>query len=107
MVKDENKMLDLCTPVCAFVTFTTDDGKNEALAFSEKAGFFKKNENIVKESIFNQEPKFTDSTQPTNIIWENRHIKGVNYGLRVFSALLIITLMLTMAFWVIFAFKQA
>ena len=51
-------------------------------------------------------PKFVASTEPTNVIWENRHIKGVNFGARVFTALLITALMLLITFGVIIFFKQ-
>ena len=87
----------------------TDDGKNAAMAYSERETVLSKKNTykFVKETLFNSEPKFKDSTNPTNIIWENRHIKGVNYGARVCSAFAIIMLMLTITFWVIFSFKQA
>lgn len=51
--------------------------------------------------------KFKETTQPSNIIWENRHIKGINYCSRVTGAFIIMAFMLTITFWVIFAFKQA
>lgn len=57
--------------------------------------------------MFNTTPKFTDATEPTNIIWENRHIKGINYCARLFSAMCILVFMMTIAFIVIFLFKQA
>lgn len=52
-------------------------------------------------------PKFKQATEPTNIIWENRYIKGVNLWARLFGALVISIFMLTIVFWVIFFFKQA
>lgn len=109
LIKNEEEYDNLTKPVCAFITFVKDDGKNIALAYSERETFFsrKSSYTLEKETLFNREPEFIDSTEPTNIIWENRHIKGINYGARVFSAFLIICLMLTITFWVIFAFKQA
>ena len=54
----------------------------------------------------NKKPKFTSATEPTNIIWENRHIKGIDYGARVFGALLITGVMMSLTFAMIIAFKQ-
>jgi hypothetical protein len=51
-------------------------------------------------------PKFIPATEPTNIIWENRHIKGFNYGARVFIALFITGVMLGLSFALIIGFKQ-
>ena len=61
----------------------------------------------MRETIFNTWPKFTRATEPTNIIWENRHIKGINFGARLLGALLISIFMMSIAFPVIVAFKKA
>jgi len=100
----------LTKPVCAFITFDSDDGKNEALEYSSKSKSWLNrgnNKNIKHMTICTEIPVFEETTEPTNIIWENRHIKGINYGARVFGAILIAIMMLTIAFFVIFSFKQA
>lgn len=51
-------------------------------------------------------PIFTKATEPTNIIWENRHIRGVNFCARALSALLIILFMLSITFTAIFLGKR-
>lgn len=56
--------------------------------------------------LLGKSPKFKAATEPTNIIWENRHIKGLNYGARVFVALLITAFMLGISFAMIISFKQ-
>lgn len=108
MIKDEKEYEHLTKPVCAFITFVTDDGKNTALAYSERGNMWTRKATVTldKETLFNQEPHFIDSTQPTNIIWENRHIKGINYGTRLFGAFLVIMFMLTITFSIIFACKR-
>lgn len=50
--------------------------------------------------------KFVAATEPTNIIWENRHIKGASLYGRVTAALLIIFLMLLISFFAIYSFKK-
>jgi hypothetical protein len=109
LVKDQSKWDKLIRPVCAFITFQTDDAKNEALSYSKPGSWFQKQNEVdlVQETIFNVVPKFKQATEPTNIIWENRYIKGVNLWARLFGALLISIFMLTIVFWVIFFFKQA
>jgi len=57
-------------------------------------------------TLFNEPPHFISATEPTNIIWENRHIKGINFGARVFGASLISIFMLAVAFVGIFLFKR-
>jgi len=98
-------------PVAAFITFETDDGKVEAISYSRKKQWYKYSketeESVIHETLFNKVPKFKQATEPTNIIWENRHIKGINYCARVTSAMMIAIFMLTITFWTIFAFKQA
>ena len=61
---------------------------------------------FTREQILGKDIKLTAATEPTNIIWENRHIKGVHYGSRVFSAFLVICFMLTITFWAIYVCKQ-
>ena len=56
--------------------------------------------------ILNTIPKFIPATEPTNIIWENRHIKGFHFGARFFGALIITTVMLALSFALIISFKQ-
>lgn len=97
-------------PVCAFITFRSDDHKTFALQYSEKAAEYQKDTtmNFTKRDLFNGiDTKFKETTQPSNIIWENRHIKGINYCSRVTGAFIIMIFMLTITFWIIFAFKQA
>lgn len=52
----------LTVPTAAFITFESDDSKNLAL--------------LVQNSdmrLVNQEFKFKETSEPTDIIWENRH----------------------------------
>lgn len=86
-------------PVCAFITFEREIGHEEALDLTEQI-FTKKSwikdlreteklsakerrdamkdslENSrVLETIFNRVPKFIQACDPSNVIWENRHVK--------------------------------
>jgi hypothetical protein len=109
-VKDENNYKKLTVPACAFITFESDDGLNEALNYSKRSSWWA-NRNATEDdgfeyvSLLGIQPKFITSTEPTNIIWENRHIKGFNYGTRVAAALLITFFMLLISFTVIIGFK--
>lgn len=104
----------LTTPVVAFITFESDDGYNTAVSYSKKKKWFQKlqnnqneeHEGPVQQTIFNKVPMFTPATEPTNIIWENRHIKGFNLGARVTGAVLISLFMLILSFGLIIYFKQ-
>lgn len=63
-------------------------------------------EGFIREKIMGQDPMFVAATEPTNIIWENRHIKGASLCGRVTIALAIITLMLIISFVAIYFFKK-
>jgi hypothetical protein len=46
----------IAQPVCAFITFESDDGKNEALAFAAETMFGEKrnvHEDLVERTIMN------------------------------------------------------
>jgi len=55
----------------------------------------------------NVEPVFTQATEPSNIIWENRYIVGANYYARISGITLVSVFMLCLAFFCIFAFKKS
>ena len=110
-VKNSDNYEKLTVPACAFITFESDDGFGEALNYSRRSSWWA-NRNTSEDdgfdyvNLFGVMPKFIASTEPTNIIWENRHIKGFNYAKRVFTAMAITFVMLIISFTVIIAFKQ-
>lgn len=109
-IKNEDNYDLFTKPVVAFITFESDDGYNEALSYS-KTAWYKKlgaheehHENEISE-ILGQKPIFVAATEPTNIIWENRHIKGIKFGARACSAFVIIAFMLGLTFTFILGAK--
>jgi hypothetical protein len=115
MIHDPDCYNDFARPVCAFITFESDDHYNEACSFAKKKGLAKmkmaamgkKEESEVHiEVLGNNDPEFIPATEPTNIIWENRHIKGIKFGLRACSAITIVILMLIITFIVILLSKS-
>ena len=68
----------LVQPVCAFIVFESALGKKIAIEYSQKVQSNKiaVSFDLPQETIFNETPQFKVATNPTNIIWENRHIKG-------------------------------
>lgn len=110
MVKNEDYYDKLTRPVVAFITFQSDDGYNEACAYEKKSLLnYKKytGDGNVKETIYGRAPEFEAATDPTNIIWENRHIRGPHYCARVSSSLLIIGLMLVTSFTFIYLLQES
>lgn len=107
MVKNHDMYIKLTRPVCAFITFESDDGYNEALHYSKK-GLFNalKGESTQTANILGRPVNFTAATEPTNIIWENRHIKGINLYTRIVVAVILITIMLSIAFTGILVSKK-
>lgn len=59
-----------------------------------------------REQILGVDLKLTEATEPTNIIWENRHIRGFRLCRRAISAIIVVTFVLVISFAVIYAFKK-
>ena len=109
LIKNQDNYEELTRPVCAFITFKSDDGYNECLNYSKKLQWYERNNvnaEIDHEMILNEDPYFIAATEPTNIIWENRHIKGINFASRVCGAILISAFMLMISFVLIIYFKR-
>ena len=98
----EAKYDDLTTPVDAFITFEAEDGFIMAMEFEER-----KNGSINETKIFMNIPLvLDDAPEPTNIIWENRHLSDEDYlkrGLQVFA---IVIFLLAVSFTTIFLCKN-
>lgn len=64
MIKDDKQYENLTKPVCAFITFYTDEGKNAAISYSERETMFQKRAkvNFEKMTLLNTTPEFVDST---------------------------------------------
>lgn len=82
---------DLTEPVTAFLTFEEEKCYQIALEYSKK-------DPEDKEELMYQEFKFTDATEPTNIIWENRHLTRMDLHKRSFVVFLIIVALLAICF---------
>lgn len=112
LVQNPENYEKLTRPVCAFITFESDDGYIEALSYSKKMSWgFSGNKDPVmdgfeREQLLGGDPLFKAATEPTNIIWENRHIRGFNFCTRATSALLVVTLMLVVSFGFVYLFKK-
>lgn len=110
LLQNPEKYQHISQPVTAFITFESDDGKNEALSFSKQSMFFNKRNvhpALEDKTIMNEPPVFTQATEPTNIIWQNRYITGINYYARITAITIISVFMLVLAFLVIFFFKKS
>ena len=109
MISDQEMYKHVTKPVSASIIFDSDDGMMAATKYAEWAKELNTEHRkpFRVQTILNEVPRFKESTQPSNIIWRNRHIKGVKYGMRVFAAILIAFLMLMFAFSFIFMFNKA
>lgn len=106
---NEENYAALTVPVTAFITFNSDDGLNEALMYQRYEEIYSNlnvDNGFVLKKVLGKLPEFTQATEPTNIIWEHRHIKGINYYSRVMSAMIIAFIMLALSFTFIVLTKQ-
>ncbi len=99
------KYNELTRPVDAFITFEEEDGKIVAEEFEPKFDFLGRQKPSIKE-FMNDDLFLIESTEPTNIIWENRHWTAADYAKRGFKVMLIIVFLLTISFLTIYACKS-
>ena len=97
-LKDE-KWEKLIRPVDAFITFQEEDGMIVADYI----------EHMTETKIpkFLDTPlKFIESTEPTNIIWENRHYDDTHYYKQGLKVLILVAFLLAVSFITIYFFKS-
>lgn len=97
-LKDE-KFDSLTKPVDAFITFEAEDGSIIGQYFEDKKD--KETADFLGTDLVLKE-----STEPTNIIWENRHWTDADYRKRTAIVYTIIFLLILISFGMIFACKQ-
>ena len=85
------KFDDLTIPTSAFITFESDDSKEIAL------------DNQSEDKLLGCEFRFDDASEPTDIIWENRHYTDRDYLFRQLKAFLVIAILLAGSFGIIYA----
>lgn len=83
----------LTVPTSAFITFERDDSKEYILLMSEKGN---------DSTILGQKFEFKETSEPTDIIWENRHYTQQQYFWRQVWAFLIIGALLVGSFIIIY-----
>ena len=84
----------LTVPTTAFITFESDDSANLALDVENPQ---------ERHKIIGQEMKFFKPSEPTDIIWENRHYTTMDYLLRQLWAAFIVGVLLFGSLIVIYA----
>ena len=102
----EANINDLIRPVDAFITFEEEDGKIVAEEFEPKINFWGKKE--PSQKIFLDDDLFlVEATEPTNIIWENRHFTPAQTLQRTLKAVLCIVILLMISFVTIYFTKSS
>ena len=77
-------------PTSAFVTFESVDHKILALEYDKEG------------TILGEKMRYQDASEPTDIIWENRHFTKLDYIKRRLIAIVIIALVLSFSFIAMF-----
>ena len=88
---------DLTRPVCAFITFEEEDAYIIAQNFEPKTNWLGRVFPSHKQ-LLNQDLYFTEATEPTNIIWENRHVTKKERFKRYSISVLIILVLIILSF---------
>jgi hypothetical protein len=87
----------LIRPVDAFITFEEEDGKIVAGSIEDLD---------VKPKFLEETLEFIEATEPTNIIWENRHYDDAHYFKEGLKVLALVGALLTVSFLTIYFFKS-
>jgi hypothetical protein len=105
MAYKEANLDDLIRPVDAFITFEEEDGKIVAEEFEPKFNFWGTKE-PAKKFFLDDDLVLVEATEPTNIIWENRHFTPSETLQRSLKALLCIVILLIISFVTIYFTKS-
>jgi hypothetical protein len=104
MLKD-TKFTNLVKPCDAFITFEEEDGSIVGQKYEAEYTFAGKRK-PAKTKILGNEFFLSECTEPTNIIWENRHWTARDYIKRGTIVFTIITILVIASFSLIFFCKQ-
>lgn len=99
------KFNELVRPVDAFITFEEEDGHIVAQEFEPETDFWGKRLPAKKE-FMDDDLFLVEATEPTNIIWENRHWTPADYAKRTLQVFAIIGFLLAVSFGTIYFFKS-
>jgi len=96
----------LVKPVDAFITFESEDGLIIAQEYEPEYSF--SGARLPAKKLFLEDDLFlVESTEPTNIIWENRHWTPADYAKRTLQFVVIIACLLALSFITIYVFKKS
>jgi hypothetical protein len=82
--------------ISAFITFKTEDGYNEAIRCMENPTWYSNKHELLGSKI-----KIEPADEPGNIIWENKHVKGLTFLKRVIIGISAVSIMLLISFSII------
>ena len=91
-------------PVSAFMSFEDEEGLNRCLTYNETV---QEEEFQHFRTILGQEIDIQEASEPTDIIWENRHFTSFERFKRTLIVVGIVFLLLCGSFIVIFTCSQA
>jgi hypothetical protein len=94
------KFTDFIKPISAFITFEEEDAYLFALEFKEHLT------KPARDQLLNEDLYFEKATEPTNIIWENRHLTTKERFKRALKVTLIIIVLICISFTIIFYCKS-
>ena len=89
----------LIRPVDAFITFQQEDGMIIADSYEHM-------EKELMPKFLGKTLEFIESTEPTNIIWENRHYDDTHYFKQGLKVLILVACLLAVSFITIYFFKS-
>jgi len=112
MIKNDEKYNEFTTPVCAFITFYRERGQEQAMNYTKlnekrnDADHHGALDYLIQHTIFNEIPYFRPAPDPTNIIWENRHISKNSFLRNLILGTVLLLAILLCMFYLIYQLKK-
>jgi hypothetical protein len=86
--------------VTAFLTFENEEGLNRCRAYNETV--FSDDQYSDYRTLLAEPLRMEDASEPTDIIWENRHFTSWDRFKRTFIVMCYVTVILAISFVIIF-----
>jgi hypothetical protein len=99
-----DKFKELIQPCDAFITFEEEDGGIIAQEYEPKFNYAGKKEPAIAQ-FMGDDLFMVEATEPTNIIWENRHFTAQEYFIRTCKVFAIVFVLISISFVIIFVCK--
>lgn len=107
LIKDQNKLKEFNRPVTAFISFMSEEGLNRATSYLDIVESVPALKKEGYDTFLGQPVDIEEASEPTDIIWENRHFTNVYRFNMSIIVITIVGILLFISFSTIFVLAKA